>query len=74
MINMKRDPLEIIEEIFNALEKGRPFSINELSHETGIHNITIRRYIRLIEVVRKEPQIEIIKTKHSIILRIRKLG
>jgi response regulator of citrate/malate metabolism len=71
---MKRDPLEIIEEIFNALEKGKPFSINELSHETGIHNITIRRYIRLIEVVRKEPQIEIIKTKHSIILRIRKLG
>lgn len=69
---MRRDPLDIIEEIFNALEKGRPFSINELSEETGIHNITIRRYIKIIEVVRKEPQLEVIKTKHSIILRVRR--
>ena len=69
---MRRDPLEIIEKIFDALEKGKPFSMNELSEETGLHNITIRRYIRLIEIVRKEPQIEIIKTKHSIILRVRR--
>lgn len=68
---MRKDPLEIIEELFKALESGRPFSINELSKETGIHNITIRRYIKIIEVIRKEPVIEIIKTRHSIILRIR---
>ena len=67
---MRKDPLEIIEEIFSALEKGRPFSINELSHETGIHNVTIRKYIRIIEVVRNEPVMEVIKTRHSIILRI----
>jgi response regulator of citrate/malate metabolism len=67
---MRKAPLEIIEEIFNALEKGRPFSINELSHETGIHNVTIRKYIRIIEVVRNEPVMEVIKTRHSIILRI----
>lgn len=68
---MRKDPLEIIEELFKALESGRPFSINELSEETGIHNITIRRYIKIIEVIRNEPVIEIIKTRHSIILRIR---
>jgi len=68
---MKRDPLEIIEEMFKALESGRPFSINELSKETGIHNVTIRRYIRVIQTVRREPQLEVIKTRHSIILRAR---
>jgi len=67
---MKRDPLKIIEEMFTCLEEGRPFSINEMAKETGIHNITIRRYVRLIERVRSEPEIEVIKTNHSIILRI----
>ncbi|MBU0899111.1 MAG: hypothetical protein KKB03_00100 [Nanoarchaeota archaeon] len=69
---MKRDPLEIIEQILNALECGRPQSMNELAKETGMHNITIRRYVKIIERVRKEPQIEVIKTSHSVILRIRK--
>lgn len=69
---MKRDPLEIIEQILNALECGRPRSMNELAKETGMHNITIRRYVKIIERVRKEPQIEVIKTSHSVILRIRR--
>jgi len=69
---MRKDPLEIIEEIFNALEKGRPFSMNELAKETGLHNVTVRKYIRLIEVVRKEPTIEVIRTTHSIILRVKR--
>jgi predicted AAA+ superfamily ATPase len=70
---MRKDPLEIMEEIFRALEKNREeaFSINELSRETGLHNITIRKYVRIIETVRREPRMEVIKTKHSIILRIR---
>ena len=68
----RKDPFEIIKEIFEALEKGRPFSINELSQETGLHNITIRKYIRIIEKVREEPTIEVIKTRHSIILRVRR--
>jgi response regulator of citrate/malate metabolism len=68
---MRKDPLEIMEEIFRALERGHACSINELSRETGIHNITIRKYVRIIETVRKEPRMEVIKTKHSIILRIR---
>jgi len=69
---MNRDPLEIIEELFDVLEKGRPLSINEVSKRTGIHNVTIRKYIKIIELIRKEPEIEIIKTRHSTILRIRR--
>lgn len=69
---MRKDPLEIMEEILKALERRhQAFSINELSKETGIHNVTIRKYVRIIEVVRSEPTMEVIKTKHSIILRIR---
>jgi len=69
-VHMRRDPLEIIEKMFDALEKGRPCSINELAKETGLHNVTVRRYVKIIEVVREEPKLEIIKTRHSIILRL----
>ena len=69
---MKKDPINIIERMFKALEEGKPFSINELAQETGCHNLTIRKYVRLIEIVREEPAIEIIKTRHSIIIRMRK--
>ncbi|MFH1445024.1 MAG: HTH domain-containing protein [Nanoarchaeota archaeon] len=69
---MKRDPLEIMEQILNALECGRPFSMNELAKETGIHNITIKRYVQIIERVHNEPHIEVIKTRNSIIVRIRR--
>ncbi|MBI4020362.1 MAG: HTH domain-containing protein [Candidatus Aenigmarchaeota archaeon] len=68
---MRKDPITIIEEIFGALERGKCYSVNELAKETGIHNVTIRKYIRIIEYVRREPQIEVIKTRHSILLRIR---
>jgi len=70
---MKRDPLEIIEEILETLEKETSaLSINQIAQKTGIHNITVRRYIRIIERVRKDPEIEIIKTNHSIIIRMRR--
>lgn len=69
---MKRDPLEIVEKMFKMLESGRPFTINQLSEETGLHNITVKKYIRIIEMVKREPELEIIKTKHSIILRIKR--
>jgi len=69
---MKRDPLEIMLKILQTLEEGKPLSMNELSHETGLHNNTVRKYVRIIEVVRKEPEIEVIKTSHSVILRVRK--
>ena len=71
---MKRDPLEIMKEILAILEKQRDeaLSLNAISEKTGIHNITVRRYVKIIEMVRSEPEIEVIRTKHSIILRIRK--
>jgi response regulator of citrate/malate metabolism len=71
---MKRDPLEIMKEILTLLEKQRDeaFSLNAISEKTGIHNVTVRRYVQIIEMVRREPEIEVIRTKHSIILRIRK--
>ena len=72
---MRKDPLQIIEEIFRALEgeSEKAFSVNELAKETGLHNITVRRSLRLIEVVREEqPRIEVIKTRHSIIIRARR--
>ncbi len=71
---MKRDPLEIMREILELLEKQRDeaLSLNAIAERTGIHNVTVRRYVEIIELVRNEPEIEVIKTRHSIILRIRK--
>lgn len=70
---MKRDPLEIIEEIFRLLEQeASALSINQIAQKTGLHNITVKKYIHLIEVVRQEPTVEIIRTSHSVIVRIRR--
>lgn len=68
---MKRDPLDIMLEMLKVLEQGRPLSINQLAKETGLHNVTVRKYVKIIEVVRREPEVEIIKTDHSIIVRVR---
>ena len=64
--------MEIIEKIFHALEKGSPCSVNELSKQTKLHYVTVQRYVKIIEMVREEPEIEVIRTSHSIILRVRK--
>ena len=68
---MRRDPILIMQKMLKALESGRCFSVNELAHETGLHNVTVRKYVRIIEIVRNEPTIEVIKTRHSIIIRIK---
>ena len=64
----------IMREILRLLEdeKDEALSLNAISEKTGIHNLTVRRYVRIIEMVRKEPEIEIIKTGRSIIVRIRR--
>jgi len=70
---MRRDPLEIIEKLFECLEREREaLSINQLAKLTGLHNVTVKRYVQLIEMVRDEPGLDIIRTKHSIILRVEK--
>ena len=72
---MRKDPLEIIGEIFRLLEgEGSALSINQIAQKTGLHNITVKKYIQLIEVVRQEPTVEIIRTSHSIIVRVRRDG
>ena len=66
---MRRDPFEIMESILRLLEKEREaMSINQISKKTGIHNVTVRRYVRMIKMVREEP-LEIIRTRHSVIVR-----
>ena len=66
---MRRDPLEIMGMIMRMLEKEREaMSINQLAKRTGLHNMTVRRYIEIIRMVRQEP-VEIINTRHSIIIR-----
>ena len=70
---MRRNPLEIMKLILAELEETKEaMSLNAISEKTGIHNITVRRYVRMIEIVRKEPEIEVIRTKHSIIVRLRR--
>lgn len=66
---MRRDPLEIMQKIIEMLEKEKQaMSINQISKRTGIHNVTVKRYVKMIRLVRSEP-LEIIQTRHSIILR-----
>ncbi len=70
---MRRDPLEIMEKMLKILEREHEaLSINQIAKRTGLHNITVRRYVTLIEMVRREPKLEVIKTRHAIILRIEK--
>lgn len=70
---MRRDPLEIMEKMLEILEKEHEaMSVNQIAKRTGLHNITVRRYVMIIEMVRREPRLEVIKTRHSIILRIEK--
>jgi hypothetical protein len=58
--------------MFDMLEKEEAVSINSMAKKTGIHNITIKRYIEIIRVIRNEPEIEIINTGHSIIMRVKR--
>jgi response regulator of citrate/malate metabolism len=72
---MKRDPLEIMQAILRVLEeRHEAMTMNQIAQTTGIHNITVRRYVQMIEMVRQEPTIEVIKTNHSVIVRVIKQG
>jgi response regulator of citrate/malate metabolism len=68
---MRRDPLEIIQEMFKILEKQHEaMSVNQIAKKTGMHNITVKRYVELIEMIKEEPTVEVIKTGHSVIVRM----
>ena len=67
---MRRDSIEIIDEILALLEKSHcAMSVNAIAQQTGLHNITVKRYVEIIERVKGE-HIEIIRTTRSVILRV----
>jgi response regulator of citrate/malate metabolism len=68
---MRRDPLEIIQEMFKILEKQHEaMSVNQIAKKTGMHNITVKRYVELIEMIKDEPTVEVIKTGNTVIVRM----
>ena len=67
---MRKDPLVIMEEILGILERSRcAMSVNAIAQQTGLHNVTVKRYVEIIERVQGD-RVEIIKTTRSVILRV----
>ncbi|MBI2547155.1 MAG: HTH domain-containing protein [Candidatus Aenigmarchaeota archaeon] len=70
---MPLDPLHAIEKIEKSLvETKRPVSISRLAKKTGLHYTTVRRYVTLLESVKKMPEIEIIKGEGITLVRTEK--
>ena len=70
---MPLDPLHAIEKIEKSLvETKRPVSISRLAKKTGLHYTTVRRYVTLLESVKKMPEIEIIKGEGTTLVRTEK--
>ncbi len=68
---MRKDPLGIMEEILDILERSHcAMSVNAIAQQTGLHNITVKRYVQIIQKVQGEG-VEIIKTQRSVILRVK---
>lgn len=66
---MPQSQLDIIRKIQKALSSGAVFSIYELSQKTGLHYTTVKKYIKLIEVMQQIPDIEIIKSYKTTLVR-----
>ncbi len=70
---MPLDPLYAIEKIEKSLvETKRPVSISRLAKKTGLHYTTVRRYVTLLESVKKMPEIEIIRGEGTTLVRTEK--
>ena len=67
---MQLNQITILEKIQNALSSGNVLSIHELSKKTGLHYITVKKYIKLIETMKKMPEIEIIKSNSTTLVRL----
>lgn len=73
MIGMPLDPLHAIEKIERTLvETKKPISISRLSKKTGLHYTTVKRYVTLLESVKKMPEIEIIRGDGTTLVRTEK--
>lgn len=59
---MPHDPLEAIEKIERTLAiTGKPMTISKLAKKSGLHYTTVKRYVNLLESLKKMPEISVIK-------------
>ena len=68
---MKREPNKIIEEVYEALAKhgGEAMSINRIAKESGLYYNTVQSYVKLIHRAQTMPELEVIKSGRSTIVR-----
>jgi len=70
---MPLNPLHAIEKIEKTLVKTqKPVSISKLAKKTGLHYTTVRRYVTLLESVKKMPEIEVIRGEGTTLVRTEK--
>jgi len=67
---MKLNQITILEKIQSVLSSGKAVSVHELSKKTGLHYLTVKRYIKLIQTMKKMPEIEIIKSNSTTLVRM----
>jgi DNA-binding transcriptional regulator YhcF (GntR family) len=68
---MPKDPFEVIGKIERTLlESDRPVSINKLAKKTGLHYTTVKRYVTLLESIKKMPLIEVIGGEGTTLVRL----
>lgn len=72
---MPQDQLQVIQKIEKSLQTGRPMSLHRLSKVTGLHYTTVKRYVNLLDAVKKMPEIEVIRGEKTTLVRLaRKLS
>jgi response regulator of citrate/malate metabolism len=67
---MLLNQIKILKKIQNALHSGDTLSIHELSKRSGLHYVTVKKYIKLIETMKKMPGIEVIKSNSTTLVRL----
>lgn len=68
---MPQDPIQVIGKIERTLlEVGKPMSISKLAKKTGLHYTTVKRYVALLESVKKMPFIETIGGEGITLVRL----
>jgi len=59
---MPHDALQAIEKIERTLAiAGRPMTISKIAKKSGLHYTTVKRYVNLLESVKKMPEISVVK-------------
>ena len=72
-MSMPLDPMYAIEKIEKSLVGAKkPVSISRLAKKTGLHYTTVRRYVKLLESVKRMPEIEVIQGEGTTLVRTEK--